>query len=229
MPMEFIKVAEDTGMIVQIGRLILIESCRQMVAWQRRFGASAPRVICVNVSSRQFVDGDLAGDVEAILKETGLPASNLKLEITESAFIGDVRAAQITLNRLQSIGVEWSIDDFGTGYSSLSHLHQLQVNTVKIDRSFVSRIGVDEGGSEMVRAIVGLAHNLSMDVVAEGVESAEQFAHLRALGCEFTQGFHFSRAVDAGAADQLIASQPWSRTPALEPACAVAHAAVEAI
>jgi diguanylate cyclase (GGDEF)-like protein/PAS domain S-box-containing protein len=215
-PIDFIKVAEDTGMIVPIGRQVLIESCRQMVAWQRQFGASAPVVMCVNVASRQFVDGDLASEVEAILRETGLQASSLKLEITESVFIGDVQAAQVTLNRLKSIGVEWSIDDFGTGYSSLSHLHQLQVNTVKIDRSFVSRIGVDEGGSEMVRAIVGLAHNLSMDVVAEGVESEAQFAHLRTLGCEYTQGFHFSRPVDAGAADRLITAQPWSTTSVLQ-------------
>ena len=208
-PVEFIKAAEDTGMIVQIGRQTLVESCRQMVAWQRQFGAAAPGVMCVNVSSRQFVDVDLASEVEAILRETGLPPSNLKLEITESAFIGDVRAAQVILKRLQSIGVEWSIDDFGTGYSSLSHLHQLKVDTVKIDRSFVSRIGIDESGSEMVRAIVALAHNLSMDVVAEGVETEAQYVHLRALGCEYTQGFHFSRPVDALAADRLIASQPW--------------------
>ncbi len=208
-PSEFIKAAEDTGMIVPIGRLTLVESCRQMVAWQRQFGAAAPGVMCVNVSSRQFVDVDLASEVEAILRETGLPPSNLKLEITESAFIGDVQAAQVILKRLQLIGVQWSIDDFGTGYSSLSHLHQLKVDTVKIDRSFVSRIGIDEGGSEMVRAIVALAHNLSMDVVAEGVETEAQYVHLRALGCEYTQGFHFSRPVDAPAADRLIARQPW--------------------
>jgi len=208
-PMEFMEVAEDTGMIVPIGRQVLAEACRQMVAWQQAFGARAPGIMCVNVSRRQFVDGDLAGEVEAILRETGLPPSSLKLEITESAFIGDVRAAQVTLKRLQDIGVEWSIDDFGTGYSSLNHLHQLHVNTVKIDRSFVSRIGVDEGGAEMVGLIVALAHNLSMDVVAEGVESEAQFVHLRDLGCEYTQGFRFSRPVDVRAADGMITSQPW--------------------
>jgi diguanylate cyclase (GGDEF)-like protein/PAS domain S-box-containing protein len=209
-PMEFIKAAEDTGMIVAIGRLTLAESCRQMMAWQRQFGEAAPDVVCVNVSSRQFGDVDLASEVEEILRATGLPPSSLKLEITESAFIGDVGAAQIILKRLQSIGVEWSIDDFGTGYSSLSHLHQLKVDTVKIDRSFVSRIGLDAGGSEMVRAIVALAHNLSMDVVAEGVETEAQLIHLRTLGCEYTQGFHFSKPVDAATAATLIASQPWS-------------------
>ena len=110
---------------------------------------------------------------------------------------------------LQSMGVEWSIDDFGTGYSSLSYLHRLQANTVKVDRSFVSRMGVDAKGSEMVRAIVALALNLGMDVVAEGVENVEQMVALQTLGCAHAQGFYFSRPVDLLAADRLIASQPW--------------------
>jgi diguanylate cyclase (GGDEF)-like protein/PAS domain S-box-containing protein len=208
-PAAFIDVAEETGMIVQIGRVILEKSCRQMVMWQRQFGGDAPRLICVNISSRQFVDSDLAREVEAILNLTGLPPSSLKLEITESAFMGDIPGAQVTLNRLQTLGVCWSLDDFGTGYSSLNHLHQLRVETVKIDRSFVNRIGFDASGSAMVRAIVALAHSLSMDVVAEGVETAEQCDHLRALGCEFTQGFFFSQPVDAPAASGLLTSQPW--------------------
>ena len=144
-----------------------------------------------------------------ILDETGLEPSKLKLEITESAFIGDVGRAEATLARLQSMGVEWSIDDFGTGYSSLSYLHRLQANTVKVDRSFVSRMGVDAKGSEMVRAIVALALNLGMDVVAEGVETLEQMVALQTLGCAHAQGFYFSRPVDLLAADGLIASQPW--------------------
>ncbi len=209
-PAEFIQVAEDTGMIVPIGRLTLVESCRQMVEWQRRFGAAAPGAICVNLSSRQFAAPNLAQEIEAILRQTGLSAASLKLEITETAFIGDVQAAQITVNRLRDIGVEWSLDDFGTGYSSLSHLHQLRVNTLKIDRSFVNRIGDGDGGAEMVRAIVTLAHNLAMDVVAEGVETAEQAGRLRALGCEYAQGFFFAKPMNAADVDRLIAEQPWS-------------------
>jgi EAL domain-containing protein (putative c-di-GMP-specific phosphodiesterase class I) len=131
------------------------------------------------------------------------------LEITESAFLGDVSSAEATLASLQSMGVEWSIDDFGTGYSSLSYLHRLQANTVKVDRSFVSRMGVDAKGSEMVRAIVALALNLGMDVVAEGVENLEQMVALQMLGCAHAQGFYFSRAVDLRAAGDLIESQPW--------------------
>jgi diguanylate cyclase (GGDEF)-like protein/PAS domain S-box-containing protein len=210
LPDEFIGVAESTGLIEQIGRYVLAESCGQLAAWQRRFGANAPRAVSVNVSTLQFAGADLAGEVEAVLRATGLPAASLKLEITESALMGDICAAQRTLQRLRAIGVEWSIDDFGTGYSSLSHLHQLRVNTLKIDRSFVSRIGADDNGAQIVSAIVGLAHSLSMNVVAEGVESEPQFRHLRALGCEFVQGFRFSRPVAVDAAERLIAAQPWT-------------------
>jgi diguanylate cyclase (GGDEF)-like protein len=216
-PDEFIGVAEDTGMIVQIGYLTLVQSCTQMAEWRKQFGAAAPEAICVNLSSRQFADADLARTIEDVLKQTGLPASSLKLEITESAFIGDVQAAQATLKRLSGIGVEWSLDDFGTGYSSLSHLHKLHVNTLKIDRSFVGRMDGNEEGLEMVRAIISLARNLSMDVVAEGVESEGQFSRLRTLGCESAQGFHFSKPIDPASAARLIAAQPWSATASLTP------------
>jgi diguanylate cyclase (GGDEF)-like protein/PAS domain S-box-containing protein len=207
-PAEFIPMAEDTGMIRQLGRLVLAESCRQMAAWQRQFGRLAPAYVCVNVAAGQF-GHDLASEVERILNETGLEPSKLKLEITESAFVTDGGSAEETLARLQAIGVGWSIDDFGTGYSSLSYLHRLQANTVKIDRSFVSRMGDDPKGSEMVRTIIALALNLGMDVVAEGVETIEQIVELQTLGCDRAQGFYFSRAVDLQEADQLIASQPW--------------------
>jgi diguanylate cyclase (GGDEF)-like protein/PAS domain S-box-containing protein len=208
-PAEFIPVAEDTGMLLEIGRLVLIESCRQMAAWRTRFGNDAPRVMCVNVSCRQFAQTSLIAEIEGILRDTGLESSALHLEITESAFIGDVRSAHTTLNRLQSLGIEWSIDDFGTGYSSLSYLHRLQAGTVKIDRSFVSRLDREKRGAEMVSAIVGLAHNFGMDVVAEGVETAEQLACVRELGSDYAQGFYFSKPIEAAAIEPLIAKQPW--------------------
>ena len=208
-PGEFIGIAEATGLIHEIGRLTLTESCRQMSRWKQQFGDGAPRVVCVNMSSRQFADPDLLAEIGAILQHTALAPSSLKLEITESAFIHDIHAAQDTLERSQQLGIEWSLDDFGTGFSSLSHLHRLQVDTVKVDRSFVSRLEDDPRGLEMVQAIVTLAHNLGMDVVAEGVETPEQAAHLLALGCEYAQGFYFSKAVDAAEASRLIAAQPW--------------------
>ena len=212
-PIDFIPLAEDTGMILPLGRMMLAESCRQMAAWLQRFGAEAPDVMCVNVSSRQFADVELANQIEATLKETGLDPARLKLEITESAFLSDILAAQVTLSRVRAMGIEWSLDDFGTGYSSLSYLHRLKVNTVKIDRSFVSRIGGEDTGAEMVRAILTLAHSLGMDVVGEGVETGEQFEHLKALGCEHAQGYLFSEPVDAVVAGRLIASQPWRGVP----------------
>ena len=211
LPIEFIGVAEDTGMIVDIDRLTLKESCKQMAAWIDHFGSAAPHVMCANVSAKQLADRELITRIDAELQNSGLLPGNLNLEITESALIGDVPGAQKLLDRARTLGVTWSLDDFGTGYSSLSFLHQLRVNTVKVDRSFVSAIGPHGTGTAMVRAIIGLAHTLGMDVVAEGVETAEQAAELRALGCEYAQGFYFSRAVDNAAAGRLIEAQPWQR------------------
>jgi diguanylate cyclase (GGDEF)-like protein len=209
LPSEFIGVAEDTGLIVELDRLILRESCRQMAAWIASYGSAAPQVMCANLSSRQLAGAGLMTEIAKTLEVTGLTPRNLKLEITENAFIKDVPAAQDTLTRARELGVAWSLDDFGTGYSSLSLLHRLKIDTVKVDQSFVSAMGTPGGGSEMVRAIVGLAHSLGLDVVAEGVESAEQAEELRALGCEYAQGFYFSKAVDTATAGRLIEAQPW--------------------
>ena len=149
-----------------------------------------------------------------MLAATGVPASSLKLEVTESAFIGDLDAARATVAKLQALGIEWSLDDFGTGYSSLSYLHRLHIDTVKVDCSFVQRMSEGDDGLEMVRAIVSLGHNLGMNVVAEGVETETQLVALRSLGCEYRQGFLFSRPVEAAAASLLIASQRMCAQPA---------------
>jgi diguanylate cyclase (GGDEF)-like protein/PAS domain S-box-containing protein len=220
-PADFIPLAEDSGLIAHITGLILAESCEQMVRWREQFVDRAPDVVCVNVSSKLFADTTLLAELTSILERTGLQASCLKLEITESAFINDLATARTILDHARAMGIELSLDDFGTGYSSLSHLHGLQIDTVKIDRSFVSRIGVERHGSEMVRAIVALAHTLGMDVVAEGVETSEQMEQLIALGCEHAQGFHYSKAVDGAAAGQLIDAQPWQRADARECSAAV--------
>src|SRR5688500_5363125 len=195
-------------MIADLDRLTLAESWRRMATWWSAFGAAAPGVMCANVSSRQLANTQLMSQIASTLRATGLSPASLKLEITENAFIGDVAGAQRLLDRARALGVAWSLDDFGTGYSSLSFLHRLQVNTVKVDRSFISAIGPDGTGLAMVRGIIGLAHALGMDVVAEGVETAEQATALRSLGCEYAQGFYYSRAVDSAAAGRLIAAQP---------------------
>lgn len=208
-PTEFIGIAEDTGMILDIGRITLSESCKQMAAWRADFGEAGPRLMCANVSSKQLANAGLLNMIAAALRASGLQPANLKLEITENAFIHDLPGANAALANARSMGVSWSLDDFGTGFSSLSFLHQLQVDTVKVDRSFVSELGRAPKAAEMVRAIVGLAHTLGMDVVAEGVETEEQAMTLRALGCENAQGFYFSKAVDSATARRMIASQPW--------------------
>ena len=152
--------------------------------------------------------------IKAVLHDTGREPSRLKLEITERAFIGDLAAAHLTLSGLSAIGVQWSLDDFGTGYSSLSYLDRLRVDTLKFDRLFISRIALDRAGSEMVRAIIALAHTLQIDVVGEGVETPEQLAALGEFGCDYAQGFLLAQALDAAGADRLIAEQPW-RMPSL--------------
>jgi EAL domain-containing protein (putative c-di-GMP-specific phosphodiesterase class I) len=207
-PAEFIPIAEETRMILPIGHRVLIETCRQMQAWQERFGACAPRLISVNLSSKQLAHPDLVAQIHKVLQETGLTPCGLKLEITESSFMENLEAAIAVLLQLKSTGIQLGIDDFGTGYSSLSYLYRLPIDTLKIDRSFVSRMGAHGEDSEIVGTIVALAHNLKLDVIAEGVETPEQLAQLQALRCEYGQGYYFSRPVPAEAASGLIAR--WS-------------------
>jgi len=194
-------------MIIPIGRWVLLEACRQLSEW--RSIASVPLSISVNLSGKQFQPG-LVEEVRQILKQTKLDPHTLMLEITESMIMENPEATIEMLLQLKAIDVEIHIDDFGTGYSSLSYLQRFPIDTLKIDRSFVSRIGVGEKNLEIVRAIIGLAHSLGMTVIAEGVQTAEELAHLCALGSEWAQGFYFSRPVDAITAQKLLeSSQTW--------------------
>jgi diguanylate cyclase (GGDEF)-like protein len=203
-PANFIPLAEETGLIIPVGMWVLGEACRQMRRWQGLYPADGPLTISVNLSGRQFTQPDLPEQVEAVLRETGLDPRCLKLEITESVVMEDVGAATRTLERLRALGVELSVDDFGTGYSSLSYLQRFPVSTLKIDRSFVSRMTESEGTAEIVRTVMRLAQNLGMGVVAEGVETEQQREMLRALECEFGQGYYFSRPMDGDEAEALI-------------------------
>ena len=208
-PAEFIPIAEDTEMIVLIGRQVLAQSCRQMVEWQQQFGTAAPRVMCVNVSSKQFADDDLISQVQNVLQESGLHPSSLKLEITESAFLGDFRRAQMTLRRLADARRRLEPGRFrdrlfvaelppppacrhGQGRSILREPHRASTR-----------------GRRWYASSPGIAHNMGMDVVAEGVETVDQLEWLRAIGCEYAQGYYFSRPVDVTTATGLIASAPW--------------------
>jgi EAL domain-containing protein (putative c-di-GMP-specific phosphodiesterase class I) len=203
-PMEFIPIAEETGMILQIGEQVLREACRQMREWSVSFPSEPRNFMCVNLSVKQFSQPDLTARVAAILEETGLGATSLKLEITESAVMENVETATTMLERLRSLGVQLAMDDFGTGYSSLSNLHRFPINTLKIDRSFITRMAENNENAEIVRTISGLAQNLGMDVVAEGVETREQLDLLKSLGCQFGQGYFFSKPLDHEGAEAFI-------------------------
>jgi diguanylate cyclase (GGDEF)-like protein/PAS domain S-box-containing protein len=203
-PVEFIAVAEETGLIIPIGRWILNEGCRQMRTWQAHFSSTPPLAISINLSSKQFSQPDLIEQIKHTLEETGLDARSLKLEITESVVMENAAATTVMLSQLRDLGVQLYIDDFGTGCSSLSYLHHFPVDMLKIDRSFVSRMSAADEGLEIARTIVALAHNLHIEVMAEGVETTEQLAQLKALDCEYGQGYLFSEPVEAAAAAVLL-------------------------
>jgi diguanylate cyclase (GGDEF)-like protein/PAS domain S-box-containing protein len=202
-PLDFIPVAEDTGLIIPIGRWVLGEACRQIKAWQEQF-PSEPLQISVNLSGKQFTQTDLVEQIKCLLDEIGLEPRSLKLEITESTVMENTEVAIKLLQELEALGIELSIDDFGTGYSSLSYLHRFPLATLKIDRSFVSRMEGQNENAEIVRTIVMLARSLGMDVVAEGIETESQLSQLAALQCDYGQGYLFSKPVDAERASQLL-------------------------
>jgi diguanylate cyclase (GGDEF)-like protein len=213
-PEAFIPVAEDTGLIVPLGWWVLQEACRQMHVWQQQFLVGPPLSMSVNLSGKQITQPDAVERVEQILQATGLPPSSLKLELTESLMMEHAEATITILQKLKALGIQLAIDDFGTGYSSLSYLYQFPIDTLKIDRSFVNRMDVELEKLELVRTIATLAWNLSMNVVAEGIETQQQLSHLKALGCEYGQGYFFSKPVDAIATEQLLADHAASLTKA---------------
>ncbi len=204
-PNDFIPIAEDNSLIIPLGQWILHESCRQMREWQIADPSASSLTVSVNLSFKQFLQHDLAEQVAATLKETGLDPKCLKLEITESHVMENSEKAIVMMNRLCALGVELSLDDFGTGYSSLNYLHRLPVNYLKIDRSFVMEMTESGENSEIVSTIIKLAQNLKMKVVAEGIETAAQLGQLRNLRCEYGQGYFFSRPLEANEAEIFIA------------------------
>jgi diguanylate cyclase (GGDEF)-like protein/PAS domain S-box-containing protein len=209
LPSEFIPIAEETGLILAIGAIVLREACRQMRQWQTRYPHLSAAVISVNISPRQFLIPDLPRMIFEILAETELDPHCLALEITETVLIGDTEKAIDTLKQLKKLGVGLMIDDFGTGYSSLNYLHRFPFDTVKIDRSFVANIDNEEGAA-IVKAIISLAEDLGMGVVAEGVETARQMKILTQLGSHDGQGYYYSRPVPAGVAEVIFASSATS-------------------
>jgi diguanylate cyclase (GGDEF)-like protein/PAS domain S-box-containing protein len=203
-PSEFIPLAEDTDLIIPIGQWILHEACRQVREWQLIYDLHEPLTLAVNLSGKQFKKPDLVESIKQILFQTGFSADSLRLEITESVIMEDAESATVMLRQLRSIGVQLSIDDFGTGYSSLSYLHRFPVNILKIDRSFVSRMSIDEEALGIVETVVTLAGKLKMKVVAEGIETHAQSAKLKAFECDYGQGYLFSKPLAASAAMVLL-------------------------
>ncbi|HVG09409.1 MAG TPA: EAL domain-containing protein [Thermoanaerobaculia bacterium] len=206
-PEEFLDVAEETGLIVPIGRYVLVESCRQIRELQRKHPEMGSLKLSVNLSNKQFFQADLFDQIREALETSGLAPACLGLEITEGVIIRNADSAASRFSSLKSMGVQLYMDDFGKGYSSLNYLHRVPMDILKIDRSFTARIEEAEGNLAIVRAIVTLAHQLGMEVVAEGIQTAEQKAKLRNLGCEHGQGFFFSEPVPAERAEALLLRQ----------------------
>ncbi len=206
-PGEFIPLAEETGLIVPLGSWVLREACWQMRIWQLQFEQIADWKTSVNISSKQLAQPHFVAQVKQILQETQLHPRNLKLEITESSLIEDTESTLSILRELKAIGIEFSLDDFGTGYSSLSYLHQFPFDTIKIDRSFVSSLEDNSEKLGIVRAIITLALNLGMNTIAEGIETVNQLTQLKALKCQYGQGYFLSKPLDKKVLESKIATE----------------------
>lgn len=203
-PNKFIPIAEETGLIIPLSEWILTEACRQMKAWQEHCENAALLRMSINISGRQIKQSNCVEKIDEILAATGLSANNLKLEITESLLMENKESFGYFLRQMKHRGIQLSIDDFGTGYSSLSYLHRLPFDTVKIDGYFIANIAAEEDSINIVQAILTLAHQLNIDVIAEGIETEQQFRILQELGCEFGQGYFFARPLDVQTAKSLL-------------------------
>jgi PAS domain S-box-containing protein len=206
-PAEFIPVADETGVILPLNRALLRDACHQIRRWHADFASEPALRISVNITPKQFAQPDLTAQIAAVLKETGIAPQDVDVEITETIAMGDAERSARLLGELKALGVHLSIDDFGTGYSSLSRLQGFPVDTIKIDRAFVSKICEDAESSEIVRIIIMLAHNLGLSVVAEGVETTAQLEQLRSFGCEKAQGYLFSRPTDSDSISAFLHSR----------------------
>ncbi|HZE52100.1 MAG TPA: GGDEF domain-containing phosphodiesterase, partial [Bradyrhizobium sp.] len=219
-PAQFIPLAEETGLIVPIGRWVLRKACAQNMAWQR--SGLRPVSMAVNLSPRQFLDEDLLQDIDGALAASGMPPVLLQLEVTESMVMRNVSRAVKVLDAIQSRGIRLAIDDFGTGYSSMSLMKQFPIDTIKIDRSFVRDLPDDSEDKAITQAIISMGKALGMTIVAEGVETAEQETFLRDHACDEMQGFLFSKPVPSQQLAELLRSAPLLISPPLQPAASAA-------
>lgn len=203
-PADFIPVADETGLILPLNRALLLEACDQLRSWQSELGCDPPLTISMNITPKQFAQPHLAAEIDAILRQTGISPGTVSLEIVETIAMREPDRALSVLSELKALGVLLSIDDFGTGYSSLSRLPRFPIDSLKIDRTFVSNMNTDRDNHEIVRLIIMLAHNLGLSIVAEGAETENQVAALTQLGCEMVQGYFYSPPVDSKTASGLL-------------------------
>ena len=203
-PLDFIPVAEETGLIVSLGEWVLNEACQQLQIWQKEYPERPFLQMSVNLSAKQFFQTDLIGQIKNLLNNININPHSLKLEITESTVMGNVDKGISLMKQIRALGIELSVDDFGTGYSSLSYLPHFPLDTLKIDRSFVSQMNANHENVEVIRAVIALAKSLQMDTVAEGVETRAHWTQLQELGCNYGQGYYFSVPVDARRAGDLL-------------------------
>jgi len=204
LPSEFIPVAEESGLIIDLGRWVLKEACSQVRRWQDNFPSELLLRVAVNLSARQFYEPDLVHVIAEILAETDLDPQNLELEITENVIMEDVQGTLAVLGALKSLGIRLAIDDFGTGYSSLAHLKRFPIDTLKVDGLLIADLGQSTADDAIMTAIIGLAHGLDLTVVPERVETAEQLRRLHKMGCDLVQGFYFSRPLSTQAMETLL-------------------------
>ncbi|RLA21516.1 MAG: hypothetical protein DRQ56_00430 [Gammaproteobacteria bacterium] len=203
LPADFLPLAEESGLIIDIGQFVLKEATLQLMAWQKRFPQAACFSVSINVAGQQFAKGDLVADIQSALSGSGLNPSALRVEVTENVLVDEDDSTLSKFGEIKRLGVELSMDDFGTGYSSLSYLHRFPFDILKIDRSFINKMD-DDKGKAMVKAIVMLAHGLSLEVIAEGIEEEWQASTLAGMGCEKGQGYYFSKPMSAEAVDAWL-------------------------
>jgi len=206
-PLDFIGIAEETGLIIPLGEWVLREACEQAMSWHRA-GYSDLRV-SVNIASQQLTQSDLVATVNKVLESTGLDGKYLELELTESSLMTDVETTIQTLRNLKDTGLSLSVDDFGTGYSSMTYLKRFPLDSLKIDRSFVQDLNVDANDAAITRAVIALAKALDLSTIAEGVEEEEQLAFLRVLGCDLIQGYYFSRPLPEDGIIEFLEGHAW--------------------
>ncbi|MER3632038.1 MAG: hypothetical protein C4325_07670 [Blastocatellia bacterium] len=202
--MSFIPLAEETNLIAPLGEWILTEACKQMESWRRQFAFDDELSVTVNISIRQFQQGELTELVKSALEKTGLPPDRLILEITESFMMQDKESTIRKLTELKQLGIRLAIDDFGTGYSSLSYLERFPVDILKIDKTFIEKISSNGEGTAVARAIIMMGDSLKLKTIAEGIEHPEQIDALKKLGCEAGQGFHFARPLTEAAMEEFL-------------------------